>query len=830
MEVFTNLSEIKSISEKDHDTKYDRGYPEEKLKELDKLFKAAIEEVKTLNNTMLEFIRKFVEYHKTPDFRNMKIPNRRGFDAKSRYHYEIRNRFTTRGTNEAMYNSDVRVQIQIDGIYIGSTIRNEPEKMEVIKKLISDYNENTTNSNILIFSNAGDRLKDKSSEIFQFSNETVDNNLLNSFCFVGCFFPKEKIEKLSAEDFIKEFISYEFISTILNIYFIAINKEEDMNDNLNHNIDLANVLKNKSQVILYGPPGTGKTYETVSRAVQIVEDLSLEALNEKYNTRKALKEKFQDYLENEQIQFISFHQSFSYEDFIEGIKPKIEKSEEDDGSNNGEIKYNIEDGVFKQIVSKADAARTKSLGASNYNIDESKFKNVQYFKMSLGNTALDEEAKVYDYCIINNLIGLGYGYDIDFSSVKTINDIKKLYEDNGYEIKDKNDYRITAVNRFLNWMKPGDIVFISNGNKKLRAVGKIKSNEYIYKKDAPIHYHQFKEVEWLLKEIDIPVRSFYYKNFSQQTIYQMSADEVDTSIFTQNVKTNSEPKKYVLIIDEINRGNIASIFGELITLIEEDKRLGRREVLSTELPYSKEKFTVPDNLYLIATMNTADRSVEALDTALRRRFVFEEIRPQPELINPSALIVNLWQQYDGIGDWQQEPFYTRAQKLYEFLGFDDKEFKLSKEFYKKLDGMNWNQIDKGEVISAGHFTGLKPDSLLNAINIRIKKLIDKDHCIGHSYFLSLIDCEDPLDELKRIFKNQIIPLLQEYFFGDPAKIGLVLGDKFVDYEKETDSRSIFANFNYGDYDEFEDINTIKIKDIDAFSVEDFETIYAKLSE
>lgn len=170
--------------------------------------------------------------------------------------------------------------------------------------------------------------------------------------------------------------------------------------------------------------------------------------------------------------------------------------------------------------------------------------------------------------------------------------------------------------------------------------------------------------------------------------------------------------KYVLIIDEINRGNVANIFGELITLIEEDKRIGNKEGMTCTLPYSKEKFGVPNNLFIIGTMNTADRSVEALDTALRRRFTFEEMMPKPELLSADVEGVDL-------------------QKF------------------------------------------------LDTINKRICLLKDREHQIGHSYFMN-VDSKDALIDV--IFKN-VIPLLQEYFYGDYEKIQMVLGDKFIHREK-----------------------------------------------
>ncbi len=202
---------------------------------------------------------------------------------------------------------------------------------------------------------------------------------------------------------------------------------------------------------------------------------------------------------------------------------------------------------------------------------------------------------------------------------------------------------------------------------------------------------------------------------------------------------NEDLKNFVLIIDEINRGNVSQIFGELITLIEKDKRLGASEELTVTLPYSKKKgFGVPTNLYIIGTMNTADRSVEALDTALRRRFTFVEMPPNYDL--------------------------------------SELETEITEEI-----------------------TLLK---ILNTLNNRIEKLLDKDHLIGHSYFLNIAD----LDGLKEVFQHNIIPLLQEYFYGDFAKIGLVLGEAF--FEKEIVSNDVkFAKFKH---DAIDDLNARKV--------------------
>ena len=228
--------------------------------------------------------------------------------------------------------------------------------------------------------------------------------------------------------------------------------------------------------------------------------------------------------------------------------------------------------------------------------------------------------------------------------------------------------------------------------------------------------------------------------------------------YNYSEKASVADKNYVLIIDEINRGNISQIFGELITLIEEDKRIGENEALEVVLPYSKEKFSVPSNLYIIGTMNTADRSVEALDTALRRRFYFEEMPPDPNLIATMGKLKN----NSGI-----------------------------------LDEINL-------------------PALLNIINRRIAKLLDKDHQIGHSYFIHV----GSVDELRKAFHNKIVPLLHEYFFGDLGKAGLVLGEGFFEpHDQQTEE--LFADFNDYDASSFAERPIYKVRDINKMSDSDF---------
>lgn len=293
-------------------------------------------------------------------------------------------------------------------------------------------------------------------------------------------------------------------------------------------------------MILYGPPGTGKTYYTTIYAVAIAENRPFKEVESeaKADYNKVL-DKYNELKEKERIAFTTFHQSYGYEEFIEGIKPVLDDSKKDIG-------YTIEDGVFKSFCIKAGAPKT---------------------------------------------------------------------EDTDHTANDKN---------------------------------------------------------------------------------------------------------YVFIIDEINRGNISKIFGELITLIEETKRKGAAEEMSAILPYSAKPFSVPNNVYILGTMNTADRSIALIDTALRRRFQFVEMMPKPQILHDMGADV---------------------------------------------------VIDKGQTLDVV--------KMLEIINKRIEYLYDRDHTIGHAYFIKLKD--DPtVERLGSIFLKSVLPLLQEYFYEDYDKIQLVLGDNDKD--------------------------------------------------
>ncbi len=256
-------------------------------------------------------------------------------------------------------------------------------------------------------------------------------------------------------------------------------------------------------------------------------------------------------------------------------------------------------------------------------------------------------------------------------------------------------------------------------------------------------------------------QSFNYEDFIEGIKPVLTDDEgngdvayrIEDGIFKELCKrAESDPEnRYAIFIDEINRGNVSNIFGELITLIEQDKRKGAEHAMSAMLPYSKKAFAVPLNVDIYGTMNTADRSVEALDTALRRRFSFTEMLPKPNLIKTAG----------------------------------------------PLKANN------------GILEGIDLALLLTTINKRIEKLLDKDHQIGHSYFLKV----DSLDRLKSAFHNAIIPLLQEYFFGDYGKIGLVIGQGFFEVLESSEDEKFFAEFKDYEIDGILDKRVYHIKDV-----------------
>ena len=359
--------------------------------------------------------------------------------------------------------------------------------------------------------------------------------------------------------------------------------------------------------ILYGPPGTGKTYNTVLKAMSIIDNTEYKDVSdEQYST---LKTRFDELKQAGQIEFVTFHQSYSYEEFVEGIKPYIP---EWGTTDNTEVRYIGENGIFKRICKKAESPIIKS-NDNNLELND----NPKIWKVSLMKTG---ENDIRKDCMENNRIRIGFD-----KYGETIND-ETIFDDGGSRV----------LSAFIDKMEIGDIVLSCYSEKTIDAIGVVTS-EYKWNNDFP-QYKRYREVKWLAKGLNHNILEINNgTKFTLGTVYQLNnmslkdvLDIVDEQEQVTSYKDNDKP--YILIIDEINRGDVSKIFGELITLIEEDKRIGNKYQIKITLPYSKESFGVPNNLYIIGTMNTADRSIALLDTALRRRFDFEEIMPRPELL------------------------------------------------------------------------------------------------------------------------------------------------------------------------------------------------------
>lgn len=450
------------------------------------------------------------------------------------------------------------------------------------------------------------------------------------------------------------------------------------NNKINHQ-DKEMLDQNQSlNQILYGPPGTGKTYNTINKAIEIIENREL--TEDELKDRDGLKEQFEKYKNSGQIEFITFHQSYGYEEFVEGIKA--------DTNNVNEVIYTKEDGTFKRLALEAMISNMQVTqeGAKSLGFDE------------VYNGLLEEIANGE----INSLPSKTTS-DILASDI-TKNDNINFKHEGGNKKYLVSKARLKKLFEYFNTKDKFDS--ISNINDEFREViGGCNSSAYW----AVLNYVHTNNIDDEYQDIDI-------ENMTEVEQKELIENYLKTPQSERTHKENS--KNYILIIDEINRGNISKIFGELITLLEDSKRVGAKEELKVKLPYTNDEFGVPQNLYILGTMNTADRSIALMDTALRRRFEFTEMMPDLTIL-------------EQIND---------------------------------VDGINIQ-------------------SLLESINKRIEYLYDRDHTIGHAYFMDLkVDSKNNITTLSNIFKNKIIPLLQEYFYDDWEKIRLVLGDNQKDNE------------------------------------------------
>lgn len=388
-----------------------------------------------------------------------------------------------------------------------------------------------------------------------------------------------------------------------------------------------------TNLILYGPPGTGKTYRTAREAVELCDGEA--AYPDSKDGRTALMTRYNELMVEKRIAFVTFHQSYDYETFVEGLRPEIG---EDESSSAG-FRLAPIPGLFREICTLADQARTQP----RVQTDASAFQLSQRRFWKMGQGTIGTEDDVYDDALANDYIALGWGGRIDwgadrFSSFNTIH-AEWLKHNPG----NQTPSNWTQTYSFRCEMKPGDIVIVPYGNTAFRAIAEV-TGDYYFAPEAEGYYAHRRSVRWLLTlEEPLPLDTIVDGNFTMRTLYSLPTNRVNLSALGRLLSSTEkqdntsdfegQPEQFVLIIDEINRANISKVFGELITLIEPDKRLGMPNALTVMLPYSKKKdFGVPANLHIIGTMNTADRSIALLDTALRRRFIFREMAPNASLL------------------------------------------------------------------------------------------------------------------------------------------------------------------------------------------------------
>lgn len=459
-------------------------------------------------------------------------------------------------------------------------------------------------------------------------------------------------------------------------------------------IEMDQYVSNPTNLILYGPPGTGKTYATAVEAIRLCGEPVSQDRGEVMTAYRRLSEAGR-------IEFVTFHQSIAYEDFVEGLRPTQGAK---DGSAGFELR--AEQGVFRRIARRAETSTGP--GDVGYSTE-----GRQVFKMSIGEAANSEDAYLFEEAIAGGYTLLGWD-DIDwsderFSKREAI--IEAVREKGIMEQGEPTaaSGRVQMPFIFRNWIKSGDIIVVSKGNGLFRAIGEVAGEYQFVPREGGGYAHR-RAVRWLwIDRAGVPVSEIYAHNFSQKSVYQLTDAELNIPALERYISSQKDvgagaPEAFVLIIDEINRANISKVFGELITLLEPDKRIGQPNALKVRLPYSGDIFGVPGNLHIIGTMNTADRSIALLDTALRRRFEFRELMPDTSLL--------------GV-----------------------------------VDGINVAE-------------------LLATINERIEYLFDREHQIGHAYFMG---CQSRTD-VDAVMRHKIIPLLSEYFYEDWGKVAAVLGD------------------------------------------------------
>nr|WP_314476064.1 AAA family ATPase [uncultured Prevotella sp.] len=446
--------------------------------------------------------------------------------------------------------------------------------------------------------------------------------------------------------------------------------------------DVVRTWERRKNVVLYGAPGTGKTYDVPELAVRLCDPAFMAA----EPSREEIVSRYNQLKTEKRIAFTTFHQSLDYEDWIEGLRPVV--------NENSQVTYEIESGIFKKLCEEAErpVVKDKQVGIAD---------NAVVWKVSLAGTG---DNPVRSDCMKNSYIRIGWdGY--------------------GPVISDETDWSIyngegkQILDAYINKMKIGDIVMSCYSSQTIDAIG-VVVGDYEFEDKFP-NYKRVRRVNWLVKNINENIVEMNDgKTMTLGTVYRLNSITLDNvkSIlekYDTSSKMEENDKAYVMVIDELNRGNVSKVFGELITLLEADKRKGRINAESVVLPYSKKAFHIPNNVYLIATMNTADRSLGSLDYAIRRRFAFIA----------------------------KKPFGLDVD------GFDEDLFeKVSSLFVKNFDEYKesgWDQTMK-----------LEPADTLS------DEYKPEDVWIGHSYFL--MQDEEGEDNTSNRLLYEIIPLLEEY--------------------------------------------------------------------
>lgn len=446
--------------------------------------------------------------------------------------------------------------------------------------------------------------------------------------------------------------------------------------------DVVRTWERRKNIVLYGAPGTGKTYDVPELAVRLCDPAFMAA----EPSREEIVSRYNQLKTEKRIAFTTFHQSLDYEDWIEGLRPVV--------NENSQVTYEIESGIFKKLCEEAErpVVKDKQVGIAD---------NAVVWKVSLAGTGDND---VRRECMKNSYIRIGWdGY--------------------GPVISDETDWSIyngegkQILDAYINKMKVGDIVMSCYSSQTIDAIG-VVVGDYEFEDKFP-NYKRVRRVNWLVKNINENIVEMNDgKTMTLGTVYRLNSitlDNVKSILEKYNTSSKMEEndKAYVMVIDELNRGNVSKVFGELITLLEADKRKGRINAESVVLPYSKKTFHIPNNVYLIATMNTADRSLGSLDYAIRRRFAFIA----------------------------EKPFGLEVD------GFDEDLFeKVSSLFVKNFDEYkesSWDQTMK-----------LEPADTLS------EEYKPEDVWIGHSYFL--MQDEEGEDNTSNRLLYEIIPLLEEY--------------------------------------------------------------------